>query len=91
MVQKKRVMVQMNRMIGKGLQIRFKQLKKNNVLSYLKLYTQVHLVQVVYTSGFTEQKERIHMHTLSQEENHIWDGKLRKNNFKEYQEFIPWY
>lgn len=28
----------------------------------------VHLVQVAYTSGFIEQKKRIHMHALSHEE-----------------------
>jgi len=32
-----------------------------------KLYTLVHLVQVPYTSEFTEQNECIRMHALSQE------------------------
>ena len=47
-----------------------------------KLYTLVHLVQIAYTSGFTEQKARICMHTLSQEEKRVWHGKLRLMNTK---------
>ena len=33
---------------------------------WFKKYTLVHFVQAAYTSGLTEQKERIRMHTLSQ-------------------------
>lgn len=54
--------------VDKQLQIRIKQLRKSNVLRYIKLYTQVHLVQVAYTCRLTIQNEHICMHTLSQEE-----------------------
>jgi len=57
-------------------------LKKNNVLSCIKWYTLVHLVQVGYTSGFTEQKKHILIHTILQEEKRVWDGKLRLMNTK---------
>lgn len=42
----------------------------------------VHLVQVAHTSGFTEQKKCICMHTLSHEEKRVWDGKSRLMNTK---------
>ena len=37
----------------------------------------VHFVQEVYTCGLTEQKERIHIPTLPQEEKHVHVGKQR--------------
>ena len=40
-------------------------------------YTLVHFVKVAYTRGNTDKKERIRIHTLSQKEKHVWDGKSR--------------
>ena len=76
---------------NKGLLIKIKRLKEKDVVRQFKLYTQVHLVKAAYTCGFTEQKERIHMHALSQQEKRAWVGKSRKYNIKEYQGSIPWY
>lgn len=38
----------------------------------------VHCTKRAYTHRFNVQKEHIRTHTLSQEEKHVWDEKLRK-------------
>jgi len=54
-----------------------KNLNKNDIFRYVKLYTQVHCRKRAYTLGVTEQKEHIRIHTLPQEEKRIHVGKPR--------------
>ena len=68
-------MVQKNRMKEQRTTDPNQEIKERE---WFKKYTLVHFVQVAYTHGSTEQKVRIRMHTLSQEEKRIWVGKSRK-------------
>ena len=57
--------------------IRIKKVKEKFDVKQFKKYTQVHLVKTKYTLWYIEQKERIHIHALLQEEKRVQVGKSR--------------
>jgi len=72
-----RALVQKNMKMELRLLIRINKLKENANEKQFKKYTQVHLVKIAYTRWSTEQKERIRIHALPQEEKSVHAGKPR--------------
>jgi len=74
-----KVMAQKNMMMGQRITYQNQEIEERECF---KLYALVNLFQVVYTCRYTKQKVCIHMHAISQKENHVCDGKLRFKNTK---------